>query len=310
MICYLQLIRFKNLLLLVFMQLVFRYGFLKLNNAELALTDFQFGLLILATILLAAGGYVIHAILHQDINLKRENKERIGDFISENAAYNTYFALNISAVFIGYYLSNAIQRPSFLVFFILVATLLYFYSSQLKFVPVLSAALVALLSAFSIVIIGFFDLFPATDLKNQALMRTYFSILTDYATMALLIVFIIELIKEIANFEYNFTAGNKNLAVTIGIKNTKYVVIGLLFIAILLIYNYINNYLMINNLIFAAAYGLLFLIAPLIYAVIRLFAAKSVTELNHLNFVLKAVVVFGIISVFVITKNILYHVTN
>jgi 4-hydroxybenzoate polyprenyltransferase len=43
----LKLIRYQNLLLLAFMQLIFRYGFLKLQNIPLALNDFQYVLLVL-----------------------------------------------------------------------------------------------------------------------------------------------------------------------------------------------------------------------------------------------------------------------
>jgi 4-hydroxybenzoate polyprenyltransferase len=51
------------------MQLIFRYGFLKLQNIPLALTDWQY-LLVLSTVLIAAA-YVIN-IFDQDTDL--ENK--------------------------------------------------------------------------------------------------------------------------------------------------------------------------------------------------------------------------------------------
>jgi 4-hydroxybenzoate polyprenyltransferase len=50
---YLKLIRYQNLLILAFMQLIFRYGFLKLQNIPLALTDWQYLLLVLSTVLIA-----------------------------------------------------------------------------------------------------------------------------------------------------------------------------------------------------------------------------------------------------------------
>jgi 4-hydroxybenzoate polyprenyltransferase len=46
---YLKLIRYQNLLILAFMQLIFRYGFLKLQNIPLALTDWHL-LLVLSTV--------------------------------------------------------------------------------------------------------------------------------------------------------------------------------------------------------------------------------------------------------------------
>ena len=64
---YLKLIRYQNLLLLAFMQLIFRYGFLKMQNISLALTDFQYALLVLSTVLIAAAGYIINDISDQQM---------------------------------------------------------------------------------------------------------------------------------------------------------------------------------------------------------------------------------------------------
>ena len=52
--------------MLASMQLIFRYGFLELQNIPLALAHWQYGLLVLTTVLIAAGGYVINDIFDQD----------------------------------------------------------------------------------------------------------------------------------------------------------------------------------------------------------------------------------------------------
>lgn len=69
---FLKLIRYQNLLMLAFMQLVFRYGFLKLQNIPLGLSDLNYCLLILSTLLIAAAGYVINNIFDQ--NTDAQNK--------------------------------------------------------------------------------------------------------------------------------------------------------------------------------------------------------------------------------------------
>ena len=63
---YLKLIRYQNLLMLAFMQLVFRYLFLAQSYVDLALTDLNYILLVIATVCIAAGGYVINNIMDQD----------------------------------------------------------------------------------------------------------------------------------------------------------------------------------------------------------------------------------------------------
>src|SRR6476620_9788540 len=109
---FLKLIRYQNLLMLAFMQLLFRYGFLKLQNAPLSLADWQYVLLVLSTVLIAAAGYVINNIFDQRTD--QQNKPHdviVGKKISENAAYKIYAALNISGVAIGYMQHS--QRFSF-----------------------------------------------------------------------------------------------------------------------------------------------------------------------------------------------------
>ena len=130
---YLNLIRYKNLFLLAFMQLIFRYGFLKQQNIWLSLSDFQYILLVLATVLIAAGGYVINDIFDVETDsINKPKKLIIGSKISEGIAYNIYAGLTISGVAIGMYLSNIIQKPQFITLFIFVAALLYFYATTLK----------------------------------------------------------------------------------------------------------------------------------------------------------------------------------
>jgi 4-hydroxybenzoate polyprenyltransferase len=72
---------------------------LKLQNIPLALTDWQYLLLVLSTVLIAAAGYVINNIFDQDTDLENKpNRVVIGKSITESAAYNIYAVLNISGV--------------------------------------------------------------------------------------------------------------------------------------------------------------------------------------------------------------------
>ena len=106
---YLKLIRYQNLLMIAFMQCLFRYGFLKLQNVPLALADWQFALLVLATVFIAAGGYIINDIMDVETdNFNKPNKVIVGKSISESMAYNLYFGFTITGVLIGFLLSNLI----------------------------------------------------------------------------------------------------------------------------------------------------------------------------------------------------------
>jgi 4-hydroxybenzoate polyprenyltransferase len=303
---YLKLIRYQNLLLLAFMQLIFRFGFLKLQNIYLSLTDWQYGLLVLATVFLAAGGYVINDIFDQDTdNDNKPNKVIIGKSISEVKGYNIYIALNITGVGIGFYLSNVIQKPSFAAIFILIAATLYFYATSLKQMIFVGNFIVALLLALSVIIIGVFDLFPATYDGNQAIMSVMFKILLDYAVFAFIINFIREIVKDIEDVNGDYNQGMNTLPIAIGVRRTGKITFGLIAIALLILLYYVNANLMVFNLYFATVYAIVFVLSPLLFCLIKMWSAKSKKDFHLISTVLKLVIFFGILSIVIINLNIM-----
>ncbi|MFB9080377.1 geranylgeranylglycerol-phosphate geranylgeranyltransferase [Flavobacterium procerum] len=301
---YLKLIRYKNLLMLAFMQLIFHYAFLKQQNIPLALTDWQYALLVLSTVLIAAAGYVINNIY--DVATDTINKPKdvvIGKGISETAAYNIYIGLNITGVAIGFILSNIIMKPSFASLFILIASLLYFYSTTLKQIMILGNFVVAALLAVSVLIIGVFDLFPVTTAENQAQMASYFSILTDYALFAFMINFIREIVKDIEDVNGDYNQGMNTLPIAIGINRTAKIALGLAVIPFVLLALYINTYFFQNKLFITTIYAFALILAPLLYFIMKIFTAKSQKDFNHLSTVLKLILFFGILSILIIALN-------
>ncbi len=303
---YLKLIRYQNLLLLAFMQLLFRYGFLTFQSV-LSLNHWQYGLLVLSTVLIAAAGYVINDILDQETDSDND-KAIVGKFISEKAAYNLYFILNITGVGIGYYLANVIEKPSFAGAFIIISATLYMYATSLKQMLLIGNIIVALLLSFSVIIIGLFDLLPATYEGNQAEMGVIFSILIDYAIFAFIINLIREIVKDMEDVDGDYNSGMSTLPITIGLPKTSKIAGALGIIATLILLWYINDNLMFSKLYYAVVYGLLFVVAPMIFFVVKIWNAKEKEEFHSLSKVLKWIMFFGILSILAINLNIIYNV--
>ncbi len=306
---YLKLIRYQNLLLLAFMQLLFRYGFLKFQNIFLSLNDWQYGLLVLATVLIAAAGYVINDILDQETDYDNDKGNVIvGKLISEKAAYNLYFALNISGVGIGYYLASVIHKPSFAGAFIIVSATLYMYATTLKQMLLIGNIIVALLLSFSVLIIGLFDLLPATYEGNQVEMGVMFSILIDYAIFAFIINLIREIVKDMEDVEGDYNNGMSTLPIAIGNGKTSKIAAVLGVIAILILLWYMNSNLMSSKLYYAVIYGLILIVAPMIFFVVKIWNAKTKEDFHLLSTVLKWILFFGILSILAINLNIMQNV--
>ena len=302
---YLKLIRFQNLLMLALMQLVFRHGFLELQNFPLALADWQFYILVLATVCIAAGGYIINNIF--DVETDTENKPEnviVGKFISETKAYNLYIGFTVVGVAMGFYLANLIGKPSFASLFIIIAATLYFYATSLKQSLLIGNFIVALLLSVSVVIVGIFCLYPVTFEENRPVMGLLFGILLDYALFAFIINFIREIVKDLQDVNGDLSQGMNTLPIVFGVKKTTKLVFVLGFVPIICIVYYINANLFASGLLYATVYGLVFILAPLLYFSTKIWSAATSQDFQHLSTVLKWILFFGILSIGIINLNI------
>lgn len=302
---FLKLIRYQNLLLIAFMQLVIRFGYLELINIPLSLWYWQYSLLILATVLIAAGGYVINDIFDQETDAENKpNKMIVGKSISESKAYTIYISLTIAGVACGFILANSVEHPNFAVVFVLIATLLYFYASTLKQIALVGNIVVALLLAFSVIIIGMFDIFPNTFEINRQQMTLAFSILLDYAKFAFIINLVREIIKDIQDINGDNSQGMRTLPIIIGVAKTKIIAFILLLLPSLYLLYYSKTYLFENNLFYGLAYIMGLVITPMIMCLVQIWNAKEKNDYQKISTFLKLIIFFGIISIAVVTLNI------
>lgn len=285
------------------MQLVFRYLFLAQSYVDLALTDINYILLVIATVCIAAGGYVINNIMDQDTDeIAKPQNRVVGVSISETVAYNWYIGLTIVGVGIGFYLSNVIYKPTFASMFILVATLLYMYATSFKQIPVLGNVVVALMLSTSIIIIGLFDILPAIDVDNRFRMKEAFEILMHYAIFAFIINLIREIVKDMEDMDGDYLSGINSLPIAIGVQKTKIIVGVLTVISIGILAYYVNSNLF--ELDYVVYYAIILIVGPLIYFGVKLLNAATKKEYHHLSLVLKIILFFGILSVAVIVFNL------
>jgi 4-hydroxybenzoate polyprenyltransferase len=217
---FLKLIRYQNLLLLIFMQVLFRYGFLNFQDLTLALSDLQFGILVLSTVFIAAAGYIINDIFDKETDYINEKEVLVGTAISEANAYNLYIFFNVLGVGGGFYLSNVIEKPGFALLFILISGVLYLYASSLKQSLLIGNFVIAILTALSVIIIGLYDLFPIITSENRIHLGILFKILLDYALFAFLINFIREIVKDLEDINGDFNLGMNTLPIALGTTRT------------------------------------------------------------------------------------------
>jgi 4-hydroxybenzoate polyprenyltransferase len=301
---YIRIIRPVNLLIMAVMLLLVRYCiFLPVfaeNRLEGLMPDWQFLLLVLATVLIAAGGYVINDVL--DIELDRVNKpgkQVVGRMISEETGNKLHINLTGAGVLIGLafgYLSGNVFLG---IIFIIIATALFYYSFKYKYMPALGNLVVALLASMVVIIYWLFEFY---NLKSQpesfiAASTSFWQLnrfVLAFALFAFLTTFIREVIKDAQDIEGDARFGCRTLPVLMGTKNLRYLLIPLELIVVTLLGWY---HLALHH----AGYHLmsLLLILPaiiLIYAIARTVKAGDKASFAHLSLVLKIVMVSGMLS--------------
>lgn len=291
----LNLIRWKNLLMIALVQWLVKYALLKPFGVSISLNSFEFTLLMVATICIAAAGNIINDIY--DVETDEINKPEqviIGNHLSEKTAYNLFIILNVLGMAIGFYLSNIVAKSGLFSIFVIVSVLLYVYASYLKQTFLIGNMVISALVALSIIIVGIFELIPAITPQNQGIQLTFFKIILDYAVFAFIINFLREIIKDIEDIDGDHKAGMQTLPIILGRDRALRLLFTLSFIPLLLIVLYINTTLYKQPL--AVVYFLVLIVAPLIYTIIKIAYAKTKKDFHSISNLFKLVMLFGMLS--------------
>lgn len=291
----LNLIRWKNLLMIAITQLLIKYALLEPFGIKTSLDTLGITLLILATICIAAAGNIINDIYDVETDfINKPDKLIVGKTISEKTAFNLFIAFNIIGVGIGFYVSNYIGRSAFFSLFVIISALLYVYASYLKRTFLIGNIVISILVGLSILIVGIFELLPTITPENRQFQLTFFKIIFDYSVFAFSINLLREIAKDLEDIDGDYKAGMNTLPIAIGRTRATNILFVSTLIPLFALTYYVVNSLYKNNI--ATGYFLLFVIGPLIYISIKSFSAKAKQDYNHISTMLKLVMLFGMLS--------------
>ena len=222
-IAFSQLIRLKNLIIVALTQLVIKFSLINPFVDNFILSNTQFYLLILATVLITASGYMINDIYDVATDTINKNQKRIiGKLIKSRNAIFWYIFFNLIGLLLGCYISYIVKKPVFgLIFFYCIFSL-WTYSKYIKNSFLLGNLQVSFLTTLSIFNVALFDMIPnGINITNGELM--IFKIILSYAAFAFITTFIREIIKDMEDMEGDKNINAQTLAITYGIKKTKWI---------------------------------------------------------------------------------------
>ncbi|WP_115463107.1 geranylgeranylglycerol-phosphate geranylgeranyltransferase [Winogradskyella aurantiaca] len=299
---FLNLIRWKNLLIIALVQLLIKYTllepFIEITGLSTTLKPIGFITLVLATLCIAAAGYIINDIYDTTADsINRPEKLIVGISISEKVATRWFIALNVIGVGLGYLISSQIGKSDFFAIFIIISGMLYLYSAYLKQYLFIGNIVISAFVALSILLVGIYDLLPGLNGANREMQLTFFDIILDYAFFAFLINLLREMVKDIEDTKGDKAAGYRTIATQFGVTISKYICLGLSLLNTALIIAYLIEYFYKNNAL--VIYFLILIIAPLLFISVRLLQAKETIHYSRISSLLKVIMLTGVCSMIV-----------
>jgi len=316
---FFRIIRWPNLLIIILTQYLMRYGLVGpmlhhlpgtyngqpvvVPDVSLVMSDFYFFLLVFATVMLTAAGYVINDYFDTRTDMiNRPHRVVVGKEIPRRKALVIHIVLNVLGVGAGIVLSWAIGLSFLGIVFILAAGLLWFYSTTYKRQFLIGNLLVAFLTALVPFMVPLFEI-PLVNKQYASVMILYHATWrpimvwsAGISLFAFLLTLIREIIKDMEDYEGDWSFGRNSMPVVAGLDTTRYIVLGIIVITILLVLWVIFFYL---GDTFTIAYGLAAIVAPLIGLIIKMIKARSSGDYHKASTLTKWIMLTGLAYILV-----------
>lgn len=299
LLAFFRLVRLPNLIFIALAQGLFQFAIYQpIYAGQIPSGDAtRFWWLLLASVLIAAGGYVINDYF--DVNIDEVNKpdELVVDkIIGRRWAIAWHFFLSGAGLVCTALALQSFRQGYLLMMNLACVVLLWFYSTQFKKSFLIGNFLIALLVAWSILVVFVAKIDPLQWMKGTDLyqLRLYrFAIL--YGAFAFLAILARELIKDVEDMEGDRRYGCKTLPIVWGIGIARFFALVWVVLLLLLLVG-VLLYLLQLNYWAAFAYGCFLILLPLLDFIRRLKRATTPADFGKLSRYVKWILLAGIFS--------------
>ncbi|HUX55511.1 MAG TPA: geranylgeranylglycerol-phosphate geranylgeranyltransferase [Bacteroidales bacterium] len=310
---FFNLIRWKNLIIVVLTMVLMRYAvigpiiskigviLLKGTGEEIPMVLqfpwYNFVLLVAATVLITAGGYVINDYFDIKTDLINKGKVIVGTKIPRRQAMMWHNIFNIAGVAAGFYISWKAGYVWLGTLFLMVSGLLYFYSASYKRQFLIGNIIVAILTAMVPMLVVFYE-WPALFryYNINAIYPPKIDLILywvgGFALFAFMTTLTREIIKDIEDFEGDQAYGRNTVPVVIGVTSAKIVSVSLIILTIAMLY--LIWHLFINDTL-TFIYLTSLIVLPLIFIIYEVVISRNRKQLHRASSIMKIVMLTGIL---------------
>jgi 4-hydroxybenzoate polyprenyltransferase len=294
---FFQMVRWPNLLFIALTQGLFYYCiFLPLYGVEPHV--FRITSLVLASVLIAAAGYIINDYF--DLNIDQVNKPQqnvIDRIVHRRWAILWHLFLSFLGI-VATVMAVGLSKWYLVGANIICVALLWFYSTSFKRQLLIGNVVISLLTAWTILIVFFAFTNPANAIgSDDSRSIRFFRLAFLYGGFSFVLSMVREAIKDMQDLEGDARYGCKTLPIVAGLKTTMiYVFVWLvvLIAALIIMQLYILQFR--TPWWGAFVYSTVLIILPLAFILLKLFRARTSAQFGHLSSLAKLVMLTGIFS--------------
>ena len=309
MIAIFRLIRFPNLVIIALLQSLIRYGLiipiLQHYGYEPVLSDLRFGILVLASVCMAASGYVINDYFDIKIDrLNRPDRMVIDNGMNRREAMFFHVILTFVGVFSGLFLAYIARKESWALMFLLVPMVLWYYSTTFKkqgFIGNLAVSALTALVAIVVVSLEFAMLVRVhgnSIINTEACSTAWFWTL-GFAFFAFVTTLIREIVKDMEDLYGDEHGGCRTLPIEIGLSYSKIFVLILTTCTVISIWGLYFYFDILHNSSITLWYIIVLITLPFVASSVLLFKSSTPKAYHRLNTFYKLIMLAGILYILV-----------
>ncbi len=303
---YFNLFRWPNLVFVAALMVFFRFFIVvplfEANMVVPALSQVNFFLLVVATVMICAAGYAINGYfdLRKD-RINQPEKLIVGRLLARRSVIFWHWVLNTIGGIVGVYISWYIEFFPLALAFFLLPFLLWLYAFAFKRWFIFGNVFIATLSALIIYLVWTVEFEAAKYLVLPAEIVTKGRFyLMVYCGLLFFIFFALEVFKDFFHFEGDRKTGVRSFPVVLGVTMARNVFLGLLIVAINIAGIYVF-WLSKNFYPYSVAFMLAFVMVPLAITIFNTY--KPIEQWDPK----KSIVVFNAIFISIVLSMVVQY---